>query len=150
MRKSRSKSAIPAKPEWASSISDLRHRFKLSQDDFGNRLHSSAMGISRWERGNQEPGAGSYIELGNLAGAPLCWYFWGRAGLRSEDLMRVMPTRGQRFSRPPVIDFGVARAGSGKQKLRTPPLVAIPLLKAAVASHGGKGDCSTLLHNAPV
>ena len=88
MRKSPRKSAIPPKPEWATTISELRQRLNLSQTDFGHRLHSSAMGVSRWERGNQEPSAGSYIELGNLAGAPLCWYFWGRAGLRAEDLMR--------------------------------------------------------------
>jgi len=150
MRKAFSNSPPKPKPEWATSISDLRHRLNLNQSDFGQRLHSLAMGVSRWERGNQEPVAGSYIELGNLAGAPLCWYFWGRAGLRTEDLMRVMPTRGQRFSRPPVTDFSVAHAGSGKKKLRTPPLVAIPLLKVAVASHGGTGDSSTLLHNAPV
>ena len=85
MRKSPGKSDIPLKPEWATSVFELRQRLNLSQTDFGQRLHSSAMGVSRWERGNQEPNAGSYIDLGNLAGAPLCWYFWGRAGLRAVD-----------------------------------------------------------------
>jgi len=151
MRKSQGKSNILPKQEWATSISDLRRRLNLSQTDFGLRLHSSAMGVSRWERGGQEPSAGSYIELGNLAGAPLCWYFWGRAGLRTEDLMRVMPRLGRQFSRPPpVIDFRIVHAGSGDKKLTTPQLVAIPLLKVAVASHGGTGDSSTLLHDAPV
>ena len=32
-----------------------------------------------------------YIQLGNLAGDPECWYFWERAGLHSADLMRVLP-----------------------------------------------------------
>jgi transcriptional regulator with XRE-family HTH domain len=151
MRKSRSKSDIPLKPEWAMCVSELRQRLNLSQADFGQRLHSSAMGISRWERGNQEPSAGSYIELGNLAGAPLCWYFWGRAGLRTEDLMRALPQLGKRSSRPPpVIDFRIAHADGGGRKLSAPQLVAIPLLKVAVASHGGKGDSSALLHDAPV
>jgi phage repressor protein C with HTH and peptisase S24 domain len=146
-----SNSAVPhPKPEWATSISDLRHHLNLSQSDFGQRLHSSAMGVSRWERGNQEPSASSYIELGNLAGAPLCWYFWGRAGLPPEDLMRVMPTLRERFSRSPVIGLSVARVGSGEKKLRTTQFVSIPLLKLSVASHGGRGDSSTLLHNAPV
>jgi len=108
------------------------------------------MGVSRWERGYLEPSAGSYIELGNLAGAPLCWYFWGRAGLRPEDLIRVVPQLGKQYSRPKVINLRIAHAGSGGKKLRTTPLVAIPLLKAAVASHGGKGDSSPSLHNAPV
>jgi phage repressor protein C with HTH and peptisase S24 domain len=151
MRKSQSKSANPLKPAWARSISELRQRLKLSQTDFGLRLHSSAMGVSRWERGNQEPSAGSYIELGNLAGDPLCWYFWGRAGLRAEDLMRVMPRLGGHFSRPPpAIDFETVHAGAAGKELSTQQLVAVPLLKVAVASDGGRGDSSTLLHEAPV
>jgi transcriptional regulator with XRE-family HTH domain len=148
MRKSQRKSNISPKPEWATSISELRMRLKLSQVDFGQRLHSSAMGVSRWESGNQEPSAGSYIELGNLAGAPLCWYFWGRAGLRVEDLTRVIPELG--FHRSNSIDFRIVHAGSGGKKLGTPQLVAIPLLKVAVASHGGRGDSSTFLNDAPV
>src|ERR1700733_8779965 len=146
MRKSFS--TLP-KPRWATSVSELRHSLHLSQTDFGKRLHSSAMGVSRWERGNQEPSAGSYIELGNLGGAPLCWYFWGRAGLRTEDLMRVMPKFRTRFSRTDRTDFPIAHAGAGK-KLSTSQLVAIPLLKVAIASHGGKGDSTMLLHDAPV
>jgi SOS-response transcriptional repressor LexA len=108
------------------------------------------MGVSRWERGAQEPPSHSYIELGNLAGDPDCWFFWGRAGLRTEDLERVMPKLGKRFGRTNSIDFQIARAGSGNKKSTTPPLVAIPLLKVAVASSGEKGDSSTMLHDAPV
>jgi DNA-binding transcriptional regulator YiaG len=70
MRKSQSNPKIPPKPKWATTISDLRQRLNLSQAVFGGRLNSSAMSVSRWERGNQEPSAGSYIELGNLAGVP--------------------------------------------------------------------------------
>ena len=91
MTKSRRKSKLPTSQEWASAISDLRRTFKLSQTSFGKKFHSSAMAVSRWERGAQEPTARSYIELGNLAGDPICWYFWGRAGLRHEDLMRILP-----------------------------------------------------------
>jgi SOS-response transcriptional repressor LexA len=108
------------------------------------------MGVSRWERGEQEPPSHSYIELGNLAGDPQCWFFWGRAGLRAEDLMRVLPKRRKRIGQSSLIDFRTAHAGSGGRTLSAPQLVAIPLLKAAVASHGGKGDSSTLLHDAPV
>jgi transcriptional regulator with XRE-family HTH domain len=140
MTKSPRKSGGLPKPEWATSVSDLRHRLNLSQSIFGQRLHSSAMGISRWERGAQELPSHSYIELGNLAGAPLCWYFWGRAGLRAEDLTRVLPKLGKRISQRPSIDFQIAHAGSAGKKLSMQPLVTLPLLKVAVASHGGRGS----------
>ena len=150
MRTSRSEPAIPLKPEWAKSVFELRQSLNLSQTDFAQRLHSSAMGVSRWERANQEPSAGNYIELGNLAGAPLCWYFWGRAGLGTEDLIRVMPKLGKRFGRTNSIGLEIAHAGSGDKKSNTPQLLAIPLLKVAVASHGGRGDSSTQLHDAAI
>jgi SOS-response transcriptional repressor LexA len=150
MPKSPRRSTGPPKPEWATSISDLRHRLNLSQTIFGQRLHSSAMGVSRWERGAQEPPSHSYVELGNLAGASLCWYFWGRAGLRAEDLMRVLPKLRKRLARTNPIDFQTVHAGSGGKKFSVPKPVAIPLLKIAVASHGEAGDSSTLLHDAPV
>jgi SOS-response transcriptional repressor LexA len=149
MPKGRTKSRLPVKPDWATTISELRQRLNLSQTDFGQRLHTSAMNISRWERGAQEPPAGSYVELGTLAGEPLCWYFWGRAGLRKEDLMRVMPKLARNLSRTNV-DFRIVAAGSGHKKSKVPQLVAIPLLKAVAASHGEKGDNSAILHDAPV
>jgi SOS-response transcriptional repressor LexA len=108
------------------------------------------MSVSRWERGNQEPSADSYIELGNLAGAPVCWYFWGRAGLQTEDLMRVMPKLGKRFSRTRTVVLQSAAAGSGSKIPVAPQLVAIPLLEVVAASHGEKGDSSAMLHDAPI
>ena len=148
MRKSRTKSRPSVKPDWATAISELRRRLGLSQTAFGQLLHSSAMGISRWERGAQEPPASSYVELGTLAGDPLCWYFWGRAGLRKEDLMRVMPKLSRKLTRTNAIE--VVAAGSGHKKAKAPQLVAIPLLRAVAASHGEKGDHSAILHDAPV
>src|ERR1700735_1123838 len=106
MRRKSAKGA-DAKPEWADTISTLRKREGMSQTAFGQRLHSSAMAVSRWERGAQEPPAHSYIELGNLAGDPACWYFWGRAGLRSEDVMRVMPGMQRRLRQAPTRDFEI-------------------------------------------
>jgi len=146
MRKSRAKSKIFPKPEWATTVYELRQRLNLSQDAFGQRLHSSAMCISRWERGLHEPTAGGYIELGNLAGAPLCWYFWGRAGLRSEDLRRVMPKIGRQLSRTGALNFQIASAGSGLKTSKAPQLVAIPLQEVVAASHGerkGRQDGDT-------
>ena len=145
---SRSKSETLTRPDWATIISQLRQGLELSQTDFGQRLRSSAMAISRWERGAQEPPPGCYIELGNLAGDPLCWYFWGRAGLRSEDLMRVMPKLLKRLKHSAQVR--IVAAGSGGKKPKSPQLVAIPLLKLVAASVGGKGDSSWALHDAPV
>jgi SOS-response transcriptional repressor LexA len=150
MRKSQSTSGILPKPDWAANISELRQRLNLSQAVFGGRLNSSAMSVSRWERGNQEPSAGSYIELGNLAGAPVCWYFWDRAGLRNEDFMRVMPNLRKRIRHTNVINFQIANAGSGRKRLKVRQLVAIPLVKVVAASHGENGDGVPTLHDAPV
>jgi SOS-response transcriptional repressor LexA len=150
MRKPRTKHANSSKPDWAASISALRRRLNLSQSEFGHSLHASAMGVSRWERGEHEPSAGSYLELGTLAGDPLCWYFWGRAGLRTEDVMRVLPKREKRFGQSAFINLHRVHAGSGARTAMEPKLVVIPVLKAIVPSHGGRGDSATQLHNAPV
>jgi len=151
MRKLQSNSKISPKADWATSVFKFRQHLNLSQNAFGQRLHCTAMAISRWERGNQEPSAGSYIELGNLAGVPVCWYFWGRAGLQTEDLMRVMPKKlGKRFSRTRTVVLQSAAAGSGSKIPEPPHLVAIPLLEIVAASHGERGDSSAILHDAPV
>ncbi len=103
------------RPEWAKKILELRERLHLNQTTFGQKLHTSAMAVSRWERGAQEPPSHNYIEIGNLAGDPGCWYFWGRAGLRSEDVMRVMPEMQRRLRRAYNHDFEIVRAGSGNE-----------------------------------
>jgi len=142
---------LPAKPEWAKKISGLREQLKLNQTDFGHKLNSSAMAVSRWERGAQEPPSHSYIELGNLAGDPLCWYLWGRAGLRSEDVMKVMPKMQKRLRQSHTQDFEIVTAGSGARKLaKKQQLIAIPLLEIVAASPGERGDDVPFLHDAPV
>src|SRR5438552_3131799 len=87
--------------EWASRIIALRRRMGISQSELGKQLNSSAMAVSRWERGVQEPPANIYIQLGNITGDPECWYFWGRAGLHSGDLMRVLPAVRSRLQKQP-------------------------------------------------
>jgi SOS-response transcriptional repressor LexA len=148
MRISRSKT-IQLKPEWASTISKLRGRLNLSQTDFGRQLHTSAMAISRWERGAQEPTAEGYIALGNLAGDPLCWNFWDRAGLGRDEFMRALPSLRNRLVDTNVHQIDIASAGSGKKKkVSKSEHIAVPLLKVVAAAHGGKGDVSGL-HDAP-
>lgn len=150
MRKPRNTPGNASKQEWTEKIVDLRRNLNLSQTAFGRRLRMSAMAISRWERGVQEPTAASYIDLGNLAGDPLCWYFWGRAGLRNEDVMRVLPNYKKRSFPTSLFGLRFAKAGGGKKKSNLPRLSAVPLLKLVVASHGGKGDISPLLDDAQV
>jgi SOS-response transcriptional repressor LexA len=103
------------------------------------------MAVSRWERGVQEPPANVYIQLGNLTGDPECWYFWGRAGLHSDDLMRVLPAVRSRLrkDRPPSLQ--VVQAGAHRASKRADNLVAIPVLPVMVATHGGKGDSADIL-----
>jgi SOS-response transcriptional repressor LexA/DNA-binding transcriptional regulator YiaG len=150
MRKLQRKSGTPPTQDWATTIFKLRQRLNVNQSAFGQRLYSSAMAVSRWERGTQEPTAESYIGLGILAGAPLCWYFWGRAGLSNEDLMRVMPTARTRLNSTDPDNYRIVSAGSGNKKSEIPQVVAIPLLEVVAASHGEIGDSSSILHGAPV
>src|ERR1700758_4863005 len=103
----RAKKAKPTPPDWASPIRELRGKLRLNQVELGQRLHYSPMAISRWERGEQEPTDRGYIELGNLAGDPACWYFWGRAGLQNENLLRVMPQLRQRLQKNLLADFEI-------------------------------------------
>jgi hypothetical protein len=130
MAKLSRESQVSVKPEWAAKISELRGRLQLNQTAFGHKLQTSAMAVSRWERAAQEPPSHCYIEIGNLAGDPHCWYFWGRAGLRPEDVMRVMPGMLRRLRQTKTPDFAIVTAGSGARKIaESQQLVAIPLLR---------------------
>jgi SOS-response transcriptional repressor LexA len=139
-------------PDWVKPIRELRQKLNLNQEELGRRLHYSAMAISRWERGEQEPTDRGYIELGNLAGDPGCWYFWERAGLHSENLLQMMPALRQRVQSNRVSDIEIVNAGSGRRK--APPnklqLAAIPLLKVTAATHGEKGGHAASLLSGPV
>ena len=139
------------KPSWAKAIRTLRESLNLNQTEFGSRLGFSAMAVSRWERGAQEPPSHGYIGLGNLARDSSCWYFWERAGLRSEHVLRVLPTleRNTRVSK--LQNFEIVSAGVGpKRQHGKIQLVALPLLKVVAASHGEKGDDLHLLSDAPI
>jgi SOS-response transcriptional repressor LexA len=134
--------------EWATRINALRIRLGLSQSELGKRLDASAMAVSRWERGLQEPPANISIQLGNLTGDPECWYFWGRAGLHSEDLMRVLPSIRSRMQRDRLPDLRVVQAGIHRVSKKKSQLVAIPVLPVVAATHGGKGDPAIALQQA--
>jgi SOS-response transcriptional repressor LexA len=135
--------------EWAERIINLRHRLKLSQSALGKQLDSSAMAVSRWERAMQEPPANVYIQLGNITGDPECWYFWGRAGLQSDDLMRVLPSIRSRLRKDRLPDLEIVHAGATKSMPKKQTrLVAIPVLPIVAATHEGKGDSAVMLDQA--
>jgi SOS-response transcriptional repressor LexA len=109
------------------------------------------MAVSRWERGEQEPTDRAYIELGNLAGDPDCWYFWARAGLSSENLIQVAPILRQRLQKSRFADFEVVHAGGGSTRGKAKfMVVAIPLLKVVAATHGEAGGAASSLLSGPV
>jgi SOS-response transcriptional repressor LexA len=95
------------------------------------------MAVSRWERGILKVPANIYIQLGNLAGDPLCWYFWGLTGLRTKDVMRVLPAAGKRLHDSRAAKVVVVHAGAGKI---LPPketdFVAIPLVPVQAGTLG--------------
>ncbi len=138
-----------------NQLARLRTGLALNQVEFGNTFHCSAMPVSRWERGVSEPPSHVYIEMGNLAGDPLCWYFWGRAGLSREDLLRVVRQLQARLRKAQLPNLEVVAAGSGGKRPRSKTklqLVAIPLLKSVAVAHGEKdgGEGGELLHDAPI
>jgi DNA-binding XRE family transcriptional regulator len=130
-----------SQPNWSRQIETFRHSMKLTQSEFAKRLGVSTMSVSRWERGILEVPANIYIKLGNLAGDPLCWSFWGRAGLRSEDVMRVLPAARDRLHENRVSEVLVVHAGGAKNPpLKPSDFVAIPLLPVHAGTPGEKGD----------
>ncbi len=131
-------------PDWSSAILTLRQRLGLSQSDFGSRLHYSAMAVSRWETGKQEPTSRCFIQLGNMAGQPECWLFWARAGLKSSDLRQMLPGTHAAARMSTSADFEIVRAGSGVKRKRpkgAPKLqmVAVPLLDVQAGTIGQSG-----------
>jgi len=116
----------------------------LSQSEFGSRLHYSAMAVSRWETGKQEPTSRCFIELGNMAGPPDCWMFWARAGLKSADLLQMFPGLKESGTVSTSADFEIVRAGSGVKRRRPKgspkhQMVAVPLLGVHAGTLGQSG-----------
>jgi SOS-response transcriptional repressor LexA len=131
-------------PDWSSAILRLRQRLDLSQSEFGSRLHYSAMAVSRWETGKQEPTSRCFIQLGNMAGQPECWLFWARAGLQSADLRQMFPDSRVTSRAAASADFEIVRAGSGIKRKRPKgapkhQLVAVPLLAVQAGTIGQTG-----------
>jgi SOS-response transcriptional repressor LexA len=109
------------------------------------------MAVSRWERGEQEPSAQAYIRIGNLARDSSCWYFWERAGLHSENVLRVLPNLEKNTRHSKLQGFEIVTAGISRKKLYEKiELVAVPVLQVAAASHEEQGDLLQSLSEAPI
>lgn len=126
-------------PEWSRKILAFRQALKVTQGELGKRLKTSAMAISRWERGDAEPPAEAYIRLGNIADDPLCWFFWGRAGLSTADVMRVLPTASRRLRQGRIATVQVVHAGAASS-LVSSSFVAIPILPVHAATPGESSE----------
>ena len=95
------------------------------------------MAVSRWERGEAEPPAKAYIQLGHLAGDPLCWFFWERAGPITSDLMRILPAARSRIRQGRIANVQVVHAGAkGVRSLKPTDFVAIPVLPVRATTPG--------------
>ena len=114
-------------PDWSRKIMAFRRALKLTQGELGKHVRTSAMAVSRWERGETEPPAEAYIRLGNIADDPLCWFFWGCAGLSTADVMRVLPTASRRLRQGRISTVQVVHAGA-MSSLKQEAFVAIPIL----------------------
>ena len=125
-------------PTGLVKILALRQTLKLTQGELGEKLNTSAMAVSRWERGEAEPPAEACIRLGNLAGDPLCWFFWGEmAGLSTANVMRVLPDAERRLRRGRVATVRVVHAGAGKTTSLDPKdFVAVPVLPIHAVTRG--------------
>jgi transcriptional regulator with XRE-family HTH domain len=128
--------------EWAEQIRNLRRTLGISQGELARKLDCSAMTVSRWENGQLAPTARYFIELGKLAGKEDCWFYWGRAGLQSSDVMHVLSERERKqFPRPEEsMEFAAAGGGAKQELSQRARVVPIPLLRATVGTHGGQGD----------
>jgi DNA-binding transcriptional regulator YiaG len=70
-------------------IDRLRAKLELSQRDFAKILDTTAMSISRWERGENLPDGRALLKMGLLAKQQSMdgWMFWHLAGVTRADAL---------------------------------------------------------------
>jgi len=123
----------------AASVIALRKRLGLSRELLGKALKCSAATVSRMESGAKLT-AHLCVQLGNLAGDPGCWFFWEQAGLRSTDVLRIIPNLQSRgFDQTDDIVLRLVHAGP-HARVKESDLVAIPVLPLVLGTHGEKGQ----------
>jgi len=71
----------------SSTIYRLRTKFGLNQRDFASKLGVSAMAVSRWEVGANQPPADCLVTMAKMADDPeVFWMLLGQLGLTKRDM----------------------------------------------------------------
>lgn len=83
---------------WTEKVRSLRKKLRFSQTQLAAKLGCSAMTVSRWERGRQDPPTPCLVEMGKLAGPSEGWAFWNMAGITIEDVRAML--NGQAAGKP--------------------------------------------------
>jgi transcriptional regulator with XRE-family HTH domain len=78
-------------PEWTQRVVSLRKQIGLSQVQFAELLAVTQGTVSRWESGAKQPSAEHFLQMGNLADADQCLWFWRRAGVDVKRIALVAP-----------------------------------------------------------
>ena len=147
----RKKSKRGTLAEWAARITALRERLKINQAELARKLECSAMTVSRWERGLLAPSAEYFIQLGNLGNKNEAWFFWERAGIQPARVADALEAtiKNRRALTAPTLDRAHAGAKAETDQEQLSRLVALPLLKATVGTHGQAGDKKSSLSYIP-
>ncbi len=70
----------------SDGIYKLRMRLGMSQTELGDRCGVTAMSVSRWEAGTNDPPADCTVQLAKLSDEPTAfWFFLGQIGLAKRD-----------------------------------------------------------------
>ena len=136
--------------EWALQITALRERLQINQAELARRMQCSAMTISRWERGLLQPSAEHFIQLGNHGNKNEAWFFWEMAGIQPAKMIEALSgsSRARRFLEGPQLQSSRTGVQSATPE-KLSAVVAIPLLKAAIGTHGVPGDKRSSLRTIP-
>ena len=73
-------------------IEKLRIKLNMSQTNFGQLLRTTAMTVSRWERGVNLPDAHDLFKLGLMAKQVAIdgWMFWNEASLTRDHALTAL------------------------------------------------------------
>lgn len=78
---------MKTKNRLAQAVRTLRQRLGLNQTDFAVKVGVSAMSVSRWEAGQNDPPAECIVNMAKLAHSlDEFWYFLRQVGLKKSDL----------------------------------------------------------------
>jgi phage repressor protein C with HTH and peptisase S24 domain len=131
------KMGLPSKPEWAKRIEAARQKLGWSQTQLAQKCGTSAMAVSRWERGENEPPGRAYVTIGNALGDPDCWYFWEQVGLSKSQIARVWPEMEDRLRQhaTPTLEIALPANIASRKAF---DYVPVPLLKDAASAGAGR------------